>query len=510
MSFPDPTQSLWPKLSLPLSDGTVWTLGLSLLALVVVADLLTPASMVIGTLLTAPVAITALGASKRPISVLTGLGVLGNIVAGTANAWQYNETPSDLINRSVSILAVLLVGVLTYRAREASERAARLAAEERQLSREQALRSLLQEMGGPLGQAEFVQRAALALQHLTGASSVEIGAVDRATLRPPYALALAPDLSEQDHPSRLHQRLPLEFLTHSGGDLYEQRIYLARLRRHADSDLLVLVSSPKTSAALTREAMTALQPLLERTALLDDLRANQQQLAERGEVLRDLVYAFSHDLRTPLLANAMNMRAALRGAFGPLPEEYRHTLQNGLEANETLLALAQQLLLVAKYESGEEGDEEPQTVNLRELTLSVLGDLRERAQAQRITLDPHLEGVSVVGRRHDLRRAIQNLLDNAVKFSPPGGTVVVTLEGQGDEARLAVQDEGPGVPSERQARLFQRFRGGGAGSGTGLGLYLTRRIAQAHGGQVHYARNSRARSVFTLSLPVSEGGRVAS
>ena len=66
-----------------------------------------------------------------------------------------------------------------------------------------------------------------------------------------------------------------------------------------------------------------------------------------------------------------------------------------------------------------------------------------------------------------------------------------------------MQDEGPGVSQARIPHLFQRFRGGGAGSGTGLGLYLTRRIAETHGGTVRYTRTGQNRSLFTLTLPVS-------
>ncbi|WP_291427075.1 sensor histidine kinase KdpD [Deinococcus sp.] len=230
-------------------------------------------------------------------------------------------------------------------------------------------------------------------------------------------------------------------------------------------------------------------------------RTQQKGRWAAGEVLRDLVYAFSHDLRTPLLANGMNMRSALAGAYGELPAEYRANLQNGLAANETLLALADQLLLVAKYESGENAQDDTQSVNLRDLVVSVLSDLKPRAQAKALTFDTALSGVTVQGRKHDLRRAVQNLLDNAVKFSPPDGTVWVTLSAEYDEAVLTVRDQGRGVSAEQQARLFQRFRGSGAGSGSGLGLYLTRRIAEAHGGSVRYHRRADARSEFTLTLP---------
>lgn len=507
----DLRRALFPPLHLPLSDGTVWTASLLLLGTVLVLDVLTPASLVVGTLLSASVAFALLGASGRATWPLTGLAVGSNVIAGLVNGARDGWDGTDIANRAVSILAVLLVGWLTHRARQASERAAQLREDERQLTRERALRQLAQDMGGPLGQAEFVERAAHALQRLTGAQVVEVGAVEKATLRAPHAVVTAPG---RDVPvGRLGQRLPLEFLARPSGsgdgptrEVWAAdggNVFLARLRRPDSGDLLILLTAPATPPALTAEAVAALQPLLERTALLDDLRESRAQLAERGELLRDLVYAFSHDLRTPLMANAMNMHAALRGAYGDLPPEYRATLENGLAANETLLALAEQLLLVAKYESGEDdAPEDEGRVNLRDVVLGVVGDLRTRASERRVTIETDLEGAGVAGRRHDLRRAAQNLVENAVKFSPPGGTVRVTVRA-GDDATLTVQDEGPGVPTGAQARLFQRFRSGGAGRGTGLGLYLTRKIAEAHGGEVRYDRTAQARSVFTLTLPLA-------
>lgn len=502
-------QGLFQPPKLPLPDAMVWAVALSLLVVVVLADIFTPSSFAVGTVLSASVAFAALGTSKRVVWQLTALAVAANLLAGFWNGWRDGLETYHLANRAVSILAVLLVGFLTIRAREASERAAALAQEERELARERARRQLAEDMGGPLGQKEFVERAATTLQKLTGASSVEIGAVDKAILSRPYALALAPDLTPQDRPSRLNQRVPLEFLAHpvGAGDVWATgggNVYLARLRRPTEGDLLLILANPQTAPSVTGMAIRTLQPLLERTALLDDLRENRAQLAERGEVLRDLVYAFSHDLRTPLLANGMNMRSALDGAYGELPQEYRTNLQNGLEANETLLALADQLLLVAKYESGENAQEDIQDVNLRDLAVSLINDLTPRAQEKNVSFDTAMSGVSVQGRKHDLRRAIQNLLDNAVKFSPAGGTVRVTLSEDYDEAVLSVQDQGRGIPTEQQARLFQRFRGKGAGSGTGLGLYLTRRIAEAHSGQVRYHRTADARSTFTLTLPLGE------
>ncbi|MBZ9752845.1 HAMP domain-containing histidine kinase [Deinococcus sp. HMF7604] len=471
-----------------------------MIALITLLDILTPASLVVATLLSAPLALAALGLSRSTTFVLLGLILASNVIAGWMNALRDGMSTTDLGNRLVSMLAAILVAGLTLRARQVSLQAAQLAEEERRLTRERGLRTLVEAVSGPFGQAEFVSRAAEALRTLAGAQVVEIGSVDRAMLREPHAI------SPSDGVSRLGTRLSLEALTQpagvgpvwavSGGD-----VLLARLSRPLESDLLLLLTRPTAPLDVVQEAVQTLQPLLDRTALLDDIHARQAQLQARGEVLQDLIYAFSHDLRTPLLANAVNIRSALKGAYGPLPDAYCATLRNGLEANATLLSLADQLLLVAKYESGET-DDEAQSVNLREVILGVLAQLQGPAADRSITFETELEGVTVPGRKHDVRRAVQNLLENALKFSPANSVIRVTLQHEGDEAALRVLDQGPGVPPGREATLFQRFRSGGAGGGTGLGLYLTRRIAEGHGGHVTYHRTVRAQSVFTLTLPL--------
>lgn len=472
-----------------------------LAVLIALTDLLTPPTLVVGTLLSAPVALAALGSSRRFTLGMLAFAVAANLVAGALHVRAAAPTPTDLLNRGVSVLATLLVGGLTLRARTASERAARLAAEQRRAEQERALRALVETVSGPYGQAEFVARAAEGLHVFSGARAVEIGAVKRAFLRPPHAV-VPPEAR-----SHLNTHLPLELLVRPPGagpvwPSADGEDLLATLHREG-GDLLIRVERPQVSREALAEAVSTLQPLLERTALLDNLAAQRAQLAEQGEVVRDLIYAFSHDLRTPLMANALHMGQALRGAYGPLPEEYRRTLQNGLEANDALLSLADQLLTVARYESGEAA-EDRQEVNLRSVVLGVVEQVQPRAQAREVTFELHLQSVRVEGSRHDLRRAVQNLLENAVKFSPPGGTVTVELRLDLDDALLRVTDEGPGVPPPREATLFQRFRSGGAGGGSGLGLYLVRRVAEAHGGSVHYQRTALARTVFSLLLP---GGR---
>jgi signal transduction histidine kinase len=116
--------------------------------------------------------------------------------------------------------------------------------------------------------------------------------------------------------------------------------------------------------------------------------------------------------------------------------------------------------------------------------------------------------LKVLGRPAELRRVFQNLLDNAVKFSPQAGVVEVRLflddtstSAQG--ARLEVLDRGPGVPSALRPRLFGRFSHGRAGGGSGLGLYLARQIVTEHGGEILYSSREGGGSRFTVFLPIA-------
>ena len=116
-----------------------------------------------------------------------------------------------------------------------------------------------------------------------------------------------------------------------------------------------------------------------------------------------------------------------------------------------------------------------------------------------------LEMLEVRGNSPELRRVLQNLLDNAIKFCPPTQAVQVRLQRQHSIVRLEVRDPGPGVTHELEARLFTRFSTARAGGGSGLGLYLARRIVEAHGGRIGYARDG-TQTVFWVELPEHEKG----
>ncbi|WP_424949671.1 sensor histidine kinase [Deinococcus sp.] len=508
------------------AESQVSGLSVTLLLGVFVLDALTPNRLVFGILFAAPIALSGLAGRRNVTRLMIVLALVANLLAGIINGLQGGWSAYDLANRFLSLLSALLVGFLTLRFREASTRAALLDAEEYRAGHERALRELTQAVSGPYDQAAFLIQAAQALLEFAGAGSVVLGAVSRAVLRAPYSAASTGEASGGlPVPG---QRLPTPFLARPAGSGLVWAVQggdtlLARLPRPGDDDILMLMNAPRVSVDEVEHAVSVLRPLLERTRLLEELQDNQARLERHNGVIRELVYAFSHDLRTPLMANAMSMHNALKGAYGPLPEDYRQTLRNGLDANAALLELAEKLLLVAKYEAGEPSPD-PSVLDLRELALGTVAQMEPLARERGVTLEAHLEeSVRVLGQRGELRRAVQNVLENAVKFSPPGGTVRLSLGSQEGQAELQVSDEGPGLSAATERQMYQRFRGRGpvgdlnASSGlslsglgrsglggTGLGLYLTQQVMAAHGGEVGYSRTQSARTVFTLRLPLLE------
>ena len=143
-------------------------------------------------------------------------------------------------------------------------------------------------------------------------------------------------------------------------------------------------------------------------------------------------------------------------------------------------------------------------VDLVDLARREAAAVRDQAPAHDISVDA--PGGSVVGRwdADRLGQVLQNLLGNAVKHAPHGVAVVVRVEPAGEEARLSVRDEGPGIAVAHLPQLFERFyRAKASGAvGLGLGLYITRMIVEAHGGSIAVESEPGVGSTFTVTLPL--------
>jgi len=233
-----------------------------------------------------------------------------------------------------------------------------------------------------------------------------------------------------------------------------------------------------------------------------DVTAQKKLDNERSEFLT----VAAHELRTPLTPLSMylqNIDRRLARGMAVDPE-----LASKARRQVTRLAkLVEDLLDVSRLESGRlEIQRDP--VELDELVAEVVDDFRAAAQSHQIVLSRPGERTVVLGDRQRLEQVLVNLLQNAIKYSPQGGQIVVTLRREHGEALVSVADQGIGVPAEEQPRLFQRFfRARNAAThhfgGLGIGLFVSHEIVQRHGGRFLVESESGKGAVFSFALPLA-------
>jgi signal transduction histidine kinase len=211
----------------------------------------------------------------------------------------------------------------------------------------------------------------------------------------------------------------------------------------------------------------------------------------------------SHDLRTPL--TRLRGTAELALASPPHLDRYREALADCVEESDRVLVMLNTLMDISEAESGTlQLHREP--VTLADVVGRAVDLYRDVADAKGVTLGADAPPeVVVVADRTRLEQVAANLIDNAVKYAPPGGRVDVEVRRAADAAILRVRDTGPGIPADELPRIFDRlFRGdtSRAERGLGLGLSLVKAIVEAHGGTVDVVSEPGQGSVFTVLLPL--------
>jgi len=225
----------------------------------------------------------------------------------------------------------------------------------------------------------------------------------------------------------------------------------------------------------------------------------------------EFVSLSAHQLRTPLSAIKWTLRMLLDGDLGELSPEQREFLEKTYKSNERMIVLVNDLLDVTRIEEGRY-IYKLVLADIEALTQFVISSRKEEFEKRKIKLkfkkpEKKLPEVEIDVER--IKVVIQNLLENALRYTPVGGDVIVSLRHYKDRIEFSVKDTGMGIPVDQQSRIFTKFfRSPNAvraeTEGSGLGLFISKNIIEAHGGKIGFESEENKGSTFHFSIPLKE------
>ena len=243
--------------------------------------------------------------------------------------------------------------------------------------------------------------------------------------------------------------------------------------------------------------------LLGAVTLLEDIT----HLRELDRLKSEFIATASHELRTPLTSTQLGVHLLLEGAAGELNDKQREVLESCREDCVRLERLMRDLLDLSKIEAGETT---PRLAPIRasELVLTAAKHLRAQVEAQglsfKINALPDLP--EVFADRNQIERVFNNLISNALRYTPRGGEVNVSVKPRERYVAISVSDTGSGIPQEHLPHVFDKFvkLSGASSGGAGLGLAISKSIVEAHAGQISVQSEVGRGTTFTFTLPVAQ------
>jgi two-component system phosphate regulon sensor histidine kinase PhoR len=276
-------------------------------------------------------------------------------------------------------------------------------------------------------------------------------------------------------------------------------VHLSRVRRWEPVDL-----------AMIEEVATDLSRAILHSQLYERQLRLVSELRELDQAKTDFLSTVSHEMRTPLTSITGYVELLLDGEAGAVSEEQKRMLAIVERNTERLKGLIEDLLTLSRIESGA-FKVEPVRVDMAEVIRAAAASVAPAAARKKLRLDTDApaEQVTVQVDAGQVERAVLNLLNNAVKFTPEGGSVSVALHRRGAQAEIIVADTGIGIPPEDRPEIFSRFyRASNAVDqaipGTGLGLAIVRTIVEQHQGRLEMDSVLGQGTRFTIRLPVCE------
>ncbi len=222
----------------------------------------------------------------------------------------------------------------------------------------------------------------------------------------------------------------------------------------------------------------------------------------------EFVSLAAHQLRTPLSIMNWSMSMLKKGDFGKLNKDQKEVIDRAFETNESMVSMVNNLLNITRIEEGKY-IYETSLVDMKELINSVLNNYQHLIKNKKIIIEykepKDLPKIQVDSEK--IKIAIQNLIDNAIKYSHIGGKIIITLKNNGKNIEFIMQDFGIGIPKDQSSSIFNKFfRSDNAKkvdpNGTGIGLFLTENIINAHRGIIWFESEEEKGTSFHFSLPI--------
>jgi PAS domain S-box-containing protein len=235
----------------------------------------------------------------------------------------------------------------------------------------------------------------------------------------------------------------------------------------------------------------------------------REKLVEKMKT--EFVSLAAHQLRTPLSAIKWTLRMLLDGDLGEINEEQKNFIEKTYKSNEIMISLINDLLDITRIEEGKYLHK-PVLTEMEPVVQFVVDSYKEEFEKKKLEFEfkkPENKLPQVMLDVEKMRLVVQNFLDNALKYTPPGGKVTVSLKSDEKEVEFSIVDTGVGIPKDQQERMFTKFFRGinvirMETEGSGLGIFITKNIVEAHGGKIWFESEEGKGTTFHFTVPVTK------